>query len=278
MKVRFSWISVFLPAVMISTAAHADVRDDHWSPIVDSIQEQHRAYSLTATAHADGLLQVMIKNADGSPLFESVYPVAASDGTTRLEWTYRSPDGSILTRSNQLPADLYPTIRSMSLAGKDVVRMLGNGLQPGSHNLRPGKIKTNDTWGCDLPEAVDMECTNRGNCCDSHDACYAVGHCSYWSWLGVQSLWCEACNLTAALCITTGLGSTGQPSICCAYGNCGTEQGPPGGGPTKDLEPGMEPSDPEGGGMTEWGIDSPWGVSTGSGTCTFPNGMVVPCG
>jgi hypothetical protein len=291
---RLAVLPVLVLVVAVGLPARAGVREDHWSPIVDSLQEQHRTYTVAATAHADGLLQVSIKRQDGTPLFQSVYPVLTPDGRPLLEWTYYDADGSMLTRSNPVPAEVTPTISAMASAGKDIVRMVGNGLEPGSHNIKPGKIRTDDQWGCDLPEYADIECTTRGNCCDFHDACYATGNCSYWSWLGVQNLWCEACNATVLLCITTGLGSSGQPSVCCQYGNCDVERcesdpfnpdcfdGPIVTGPDKDLIPGVEPSGGggNGAGTPYWGYSNPWvgGASTGGGMCTFPNGAVVPCG
>jgi hypothetical protein len=248
--------------------------EEHWSPVVDSIEEQHRTYQVAAAAHADGLIHVSLTNHDGSALFESVYPIVDEDGVKRLQWTYRYADGTEMSRVNALPVEVVPSIRSMVSAGKDIARMLGAGLQPGSHNLRPGKVKTNDTWGCDLPEFVDIECTSRGNCCDTHDACYAVGNCSAWSWTGAQTLWCEACNATVVLCAATGLGSTGAPSVCCNMGNCGQERIAVS-GPNKDLIPGMEPTNEDG--SAAWGYDNPWVVYTSGGMCTFPDGSVVPC-
>lgn len=261
--------------------AHAALPEHHWSPVVHSIQEQHRTYNVTAEAYADGLLAVSITRPDGLALFDSTYPVIAADGVKRLKWTYHYPDGTSVSRSNELPSEIVPTIEAMAAAGMDVIRMLGSGLEPGSQNIRPGKIKTNDTWGCDLPEYADIECTNRGNCCDTHDVCYYVGNCSYWSWLGIQGPWCTACNAQVVLCITAGLASTEEPSICCSRGTCGQEFDPSDfepadSGVNKDLTGMMYPS--EGGAGTGWGFDVRGVVTTGNGTCRFPDGTVVPCG
>ena len=288
MKRHFSWLMLSVLVVIGQVPARAAVSVDQWSPIIDSLDEQHRTYSVAAMAHADGLLQVSIKRVDGTPLYQSVYPVIGPDGGKRLEWTYYHADGMTWTQSNVLPAEISPTIRAMSLAGKDIVRMAANGLQPGSRNPKPGKIKTDDAWGCDLPEFADFECTSLGNCCDSHDACYEAGDCSVWSWLGVQTLWCEACNATIVLCITAGVGSTGAPSVCCQYGNCGVERclldpfSPYCGrfnGIEKQMVPLVQPTNGDLGGL---GYVNPWvaggTTGTGSGTCTFPDGTVLPCG
>jgi hypothetical protein len=237
-------------------------------------------YSVTAEAHADGVLDVSITSTDGSASFDSVYPVTDEAGVKRLQWTYHYADGTTVSRSNELPGDIVPDIKGMAAAGMDVVRMLRSGLEPGSQNIRPGKIKTNDTWGCDLPEFADIECTNRGNCCDTHDACYWAGNCSYWSWLGIQGPWCTACNAQVVLCVTTGLASTEEPSVCCSLGNCGSEFDPSAlglvdSGVNKDLTPMMEPG--EGGAGTGLGVEIPGVVNSGSGRCTFPDGTVVPC-
>jgi len=274
-------LSALFVVVLLSASARAGVLVDgnhSLSPVIDSIDEQHVTYAVTAAEHVDGWLEVTIKSTEGWS-FESTYPVVDEDGVKRLRWTYHYADGTAVTRLNDVPDGVIPSIRSMSEAGKDIVRMLSAGLQPGSHNLKPGKVKTNDTWGCDLPEFGDIECTSRGNCCDTHDACYAAMNCSSWSWTGIQGPFCQACNVQVVLCITTGLGSSEQPSVCCAAGICGEEYFPPlvDSGVNKDLTPGMEGS--EGGGGTSWGYEIP-GVTanTGNGTCTFPDGTVVQCG
>src|SRR5205085_3924877 len=60
-----------------------------------------------------------------------------------------------------------------------------------------------------------------GNCCDQHDFCYALWGCDALSWLGLSSPMCTACNEAVVACITLNIFNNGQPSECCAAGNCG---------------------------------------------------------
>jgi hypothetical protein len=85
-----------------------------------------------------------------------------------------------------------------------------------------------DSWGCD---AVADSCGPNGNCCDTHDACYAENGCSASSWTGIASAACLDCNACAESCVTGrdtgcsyGYRNTTQPSACCALGNCGRER------------------------------------------------------
>jgi hypothetical protein len=86
-----------------------------------------------------------------------------------------------------------------------------------------------DTAGCTGLQF--LSCTSRGNCCDKHDACYAMHGCS-----GTFSQWshaiacaaglvvcdaCDDCNNAVVACIIAGSGSDGAAADCCARGDCG---------------------------------------------------------
>jgi hypothetical protein len=274
--------AIFISVVLVAPSLVADTPNDFRLKL-EAIEEPFRNGHVAAAAYADGSFQVLIRDENGTPLFESAYPIRKSDGNY-LEWTYRSKPP--ISRSNLIGPEVAPTLRGMTFAAKDIVRMVGKGLAPGSQNRTP---RTDDTFGCDLPQFVDIECTNRGNCCDRHDECYWAYDCSYWSWLGVSNIFCEGCNAGVVACITLGIGSTGTPSACCDQGNCGQErcQGLYWNDPNCSPRP-IKPSiayrtpapDPgTGGGGPAGNGDIPGGgVGYGTGTCCFPDGTCLSCG
>jgi hypothetical protein len=88
-----------------------------------------------------------------------------------------------------------------------------------------------DSFGCDGFD-LTVTCGEHGACCDTHDACYAIHHCSAASWsclipvVGWSSALCDGgggascaiCNFVVAACF---MGPNTGPSTCCAAGNCG---------------------------------------------------------
>lgn len=284
---------VLLTLFVVHANAFASDQDRrNFTPVIEEMDGAYERYSLEARAYADGVLDVRLTKPDGSPLFHSTYPVVKADGNY-VEWTYHSDPP--LRRSALLEAGVIPTLRGMAFAARDIARMAARGLTPETGSGRPGDVRSDDTWGCDLPEYADIECTSRGNCCDTHDECYWAYDCSYWSWLGISNLACEACNWAVVLCITTGTGSTGEPSACCSLWNCGTERC--GGTFWNDPQclPAVElpletwpidqdplygyPGDPGSGGMYAW--YNPYTgtiVETYGGKCCFPDGTCISCG
>jgi hypothetical protein len=248
------------------------------SPVIETIRGPYGKRYVEATAHADGLFQVTVKDHDGRPLFQSVYPVKKADGHY-VEWTY-GRNGEVF-RSNRIEPGTAVTLKTMTFAAKDIVRMMSRGFEP----------ETQDEWGCDLPDFTGVECSDRGNCCDTHDECYAAFDCSAWSWLGISNIYCEACNLAVLICVTTGEGSNGQPSACCALGNCGTERCEGAkwndascaafmagaGDPNMKLyyDPFLTDGYGLGGGMGP--ISGGYSISTSGGVCRFPDGTSIPC-
>lgn len=207
-----------------------------------------------------------------------------SDGK-HLSWWYR--DEQTYSNSTPITDTRVVTLRQMTIAAKDIVRMIKRGTIPSvvdpelpksdSSNRNP---RTEDNFGCDAP-FESLSCTSVGFCCDIHDACYAAYNCDALSWLGLSSPACTLCNQTLVTCI--GLGGTGQPSSCCASGNCGNERpiidagegiAPADVGPYDQIGPG----DPlTGGGWLRNG--TPWGtIWTAGGWCKMPDGQILPCG
>lgn len=274
-------VAAIVAAILAAPPAVADTSNE-FRLRTESIHEVHDNRLVTATAYDDGFFHVEIQGTDGQLLFESSYPVRRDDGYY-IDWTYHGVPS--ISRSNLIGPEVSPTLRTMTFAAKDIVRMIDRGLAPGSQSRTP---RTEDSFGCDMPGFLNVECTNRGNCCDVHDECYWAYECSWWSWLGVSNILCEGCNARAVVCVTTGLGSTGQPSACCAQGNCGAPRcnglywddprctlGPPPRSGPRDRDPAPNPGNTGGGG----GGGIPGGtVSFPGATCCFPGGQCLPCG
>lgn len=210
----FTVVAVVLGASFAIEAREVDTN----SPVIESVQESYGVYHLNGEAMADGNLQVSIHNAQGMLIFASRYPVEKPDGRY-VEWTYYGKVS--MKRSNPIAEELAPTLEGMAFAAKDIVRMMEKGYATDSE----GRVVPHDTWGCDEP-ARPLQCTHVGNCCDTHDACYANNNCGYWSWLGIGTWECQNCNSVALNCMLFGIGSTGHPSACCSLGNCGEERCP----------------------------------------------------
>jgi hypothetical protein len=279
MKKRILGAALLIISVVLMTlSAVAEIPNDFRLEL-ESIDEPFREGRVSAAAYGDGSFEVVIYDGNNMVLFESVYPLRKADGYY-LEWTYRSDPP--ISRSNLIGPEISPTLKGMTFAAKDIVRMISKGLAPGSQNRTP---RTEDTFGCDMPQFADVECTSKGNCCDTHDECYWAYDCSYWSWLGVSTRFCEACNAGVVACITLGIGSSGRPSTCCAQRNCGKERCrgiywndpkcTPGTRVTKTYKtPAPDPGTGGGGG----GETIPGGGTGTVGVCCFPNGQCIPCG
>lgn len=202
--------------------------EERFGAKVEVYEENYRnRYRIEAATYADGVMRVSISGMDGKLVFESVYPVQKEDGNY-CDWTYYGDP--VMTRSTRIGPEVAPTLGTMAFAGKDIIRMIGRGLTPddaapkGEGRL---KVKADDNWGCDIDgEGGPVECSGRGNCCDTHDECYVYLSCDFLSWSGLSSAACQGCNVALAACITLGIGSTGQKSACCDLGNCGQERCP----------------------------------------------------
>ncbi|MFZ5443382.1 MAG: hypothetical protein ACOZQL_25470 [Myxococcota bacterium] len=192
--------------------------------VTQTVTEPFQNYQLHGVARDDGSLQVVIATQQGRTLFQSDYPVYA-DGIAHLAWSYTGEQTFAVKMV--VPPSTQPKLESMTTAARDIVKMIAAGGAPGSNT----QIKY-DTWGCTSPaELVVDSCSSNGNCCDTHDECYAANNCDYLSWSGLSSPACEDCNDCVVLCVT-GLGTdcsygyfnTNQSSTCCDYGNCGAER------------------------------------------------------
>jgi hypothetical protein len=259
------------------------------------VEEHYVVYEARAETAVDGHIKVTIQSSDALVSFESNYPVRHSNGNY-LEWEYA---GAVrLFASIKVPSSVTPSATSMLIAGKDIVRLIARGSRPSVYELAAAKAsqlvdvtwrhrlyaalpvynaRLYDNYGCDWP-FKDWSCTSSGNCCDKHDECYALNNCNALSWLGLGSLDCINCNNAVQECLEGGVANNGQPSQCCAAGNCGQSNGGAlgGGGPdNQDVPPDF------GGGGSPWGgsiYQTPWGnVGYAGGICTFPDGTQVPC-
>lgn len=237
-----------------------------------------------------------ITAADGTPVFESRWPVERPDGKY-LEWQYQVEP--LLSKSTRLDENAVPKVNEMTAAAKEIVRMIRKGETPES----PSRVmaqrrfvpRAEDNYGCDWP-IEGLSCTASGNCCDTHDLCYYANSCDVTSWLGLGSAACAACNAAVTACITAGIGTTGHPSYCCTTGTCGLPRPADGGdfgfgGSGGFIDPGLGifnlqqlPENPSSGGW--WG--GGWGSfneggGTGfgySGVCTMWDGLkfvTLPC-
>ena len=283
--------TLLLPAAVffcfgIATSVLSD--ESPFLPILSTINENYRAYIVRGDYFSDGSIHVWITTKTGTVVFESRYPVQKG-GEKYLEWEFRGDPA--FSRSTLIDDRTFPTLKGMTFAGKDIVRMLMHGQTPETaggitalaKTLRPRPM---DNYGCDSPFEL-MQCTSNGNCCDAHDDCYRDFGCHAISWLGIGSPLCTMCNEAMVACIVGGLYNTGQPSECCALGICGAPrpaQEEHGSGGTPGNDGGTLNRDPDGGGGNVGGISynwiyTPWGfVAPAGGWCTFPDGTVVPCG
>lgn len=298
---------ILFASTFVTPMAAQDLNRSRFSPITDEVDMTERGYYFEARAYGDGVLQVVVRAVDGTIVFDSIYPVVKPDGRY-VEWTYRATPP--IKRSTRLDESVLPSLEGMAGAAKNIIRMIEKGLAPGSQDLSPGRghsrrfadprsnstgpddVVSDDSWGCDLPDLVNIQCTDRGNCCDTHDACYWEFDCSYWSWVGILPSFCDGCNAAVVLCVAAGVGSNGKPSICCELGNCGQERctglrwndpacSPSGG--TDGAAVNFEQNRVDYGGG-RFGGGGSTGSSTGSGsasygpaTCCFPDGTCIPC-
>lgn len=273
-------VSLLLTAIPV--LASSDLKN--YLPTIAASHESYHDSQIDGAMLSDGSIQVSVTAPDGTSIFESRYPVEKPDGRY-LEWQYRIEP--VLSRSTRLDQSTFMTLEAMTLAAKDIVRMIRRGGTPeGTSRVRSAGfvVRPEDDYGCDWP-ANDLSCTSVGNCCDEHDRCYAENDCEALSWTGYATPACILCNTNAVFCITTGLGSNGQPSECCAAGNCGQPRpvasSPFGSGPLGPLTgpPDWDAASPGGGGGG-WTTTTTGGttISVGGGWCRFPNGQIVPCG
>lgn len=161
---------------------------------------------------------VTITTSDVGPVLEILYPIEKADGRY-VEWAYLGEPR--VANSTLVDTETYPTLDGMMFAAKDILRMIKSGYNPDSAN----PTVPHDTWGCDSIFR-DLQCTSNGNCCDVHDLCYTAYDCTYWSWIGISNPGCIGCNALVTSCYLYGVGNTGQPSECCALGNCGRQRCP----------------------------------------------------
>ena len=256
--------------------------------VIEEVHEHYATLDLDGVVMSDGSIRVTIAELDGSSVYVSRFPVVKADGKY-LEWEYRGETPYSMSR--RVDEIAVRTLQDMTRAAKDVVRLIKTNRVPGMD--RPGQlaVKVDDNHGCDWPFEALSE-TSAGNCCDSHDICYAAFRCDGLSWLGLNSYMCGACNLQLVACIGDAdgsYGSTFQPSECVSQGNCGQPRSANVWGNFSDVDLGgalnleLLPHDGSGGGGGVGSIHTtPWGQihqgAYGPGTCRFPDGQVIPCG
>jgi hypothetical protein len=236
-------------------------------PTIRAVHESYARYQVEGVMLSDGSIRVLIETSrDGTPVFESRYPVEKADGRY-LEWRYQI--GSGFSRSTRLGESDYPTLEAMTLAAKDIVRMIVRGDTPESKstvkkstvNSTRFVVRPEDNYVCYSP--IDtLISTDSGNCCDTLDACYLQNGCKEASWSGWLPPACVDCNLAVAQCLIFGIGSTGEKAGCCLAGNCGQPR-PVGGGF-------LFPDGPEGPltGPPDWDAASPGGGGIPGGSVT----------
>ncbi|HTD83113.1 MAG TPA: hypothetical protein VK648_04915 [Gemmatimonadaceae bacterium] len=240
-------------------------------PTIDRVHEHFVSVDVDGVVLSDGSIHVTITETDGTAIFQSDFPVVKPDGRY-LEWEYRGLQHYSMSR--RVDRLTMRTLEEMVHSAKDIVRAIKRG------HISNGKwvLKTNDQYGCDWP-FDDLSCTTRGNCCDTHDACFETFGCNALSWLGLQSVICEGCNIALAACVATGEGSNNLPSECCAARVCGQERVPPlGWGWHPPIFNPFEPPDGGSGGSPIYG--TPWGeveiVGESYHECIV-NGIRIPC-
>lgn len=278
---RYLIIACLLSAAAFGQETGAGAADEKsWLPVLGSVHETYVRHQVEGYALSDGTIHVTVHDEDGSILFESRYPVDKTDGKY-LEWQYYgTPNYAHSTRFDDKEV---PTLQSMTIAAKDILRMMKTNPPflpaPDARSGPPRKIAPNDDYGCDSI-AGSITCTSNGNCCDQHDQCYFAFGCDASSWLGSANPLCTACNEAVVACIVFGVNNTGQPSECCARGDCGNPR-PPGGGFGGDpYYQDWQSAGGYGGNSGGWtgGGSGGSGGSTTSGWCRFPDGQILPCG
>jgi hypothetical protein len=267
-------ILVGIASSIIAASALAQSIPGRIIPVVDTVHESYQLYDVEGAMVSDGSIHVTIAASDGSSVFESRYLV--TDRGEFIEWQYRGD--TTITMSRRLDDNAVRTVRGMTWAAKDIVRTIKLGRASDGEFV----AKPDDNYGCDWP-FDSLSCTSNGSCCDQHDECYAAFDCDALSWAGLESPLCTACNDAVAACITFGYNNNGQPSGCCAAGNCGDPRPiysvGSGGSNTGDrgTDVAIAPGGDGGfGGYSSW---TPWGTVTYSnGHCMMPGGAVLPCG
>jgi hypothetical protein len=179
--------------------------------------------SVVKTSKKGDVTRTVIHDKSGRVVFST----QLTAGVTGVSGTF-SYSGSGIVRSIELDDVRSFTPERFSLASEYVWRQVRRvtDLQGNPVPYRPG-----DVQGCD--NLHWMDCTSLGSCCDSHDRCYADNDCTAWSWLGMGTMACQACNRDAVLCIGGG-GTWSGGSSCCRTNSCG-QPWPPG-GPCEERE------------------------------------------
>ena len=278
-QLRYLIIVCLFSATAFAQESTRPADEKSWLPVLGSVHETYVRHQVEGYALSDGTIHVTIHGEDGSLLFESRYPVETNGGGGKyLEWQYYGTPK--FSHSARFDNDV-PTLQSMTIAAKDIVRMMKTNppfmAAPDTRTGPPRKIAPNDDYGCDSI-AGPIECTSSGNCCDQHDQCYFAFGCDASSWLGSANPLCTACNEAVVACILFGVNNTGQPSDCCAAGTCGYPR-PEGGGFDGPYNQVWGPAGGYGGTSGGWTAGSGGsGGSTTSGWCRFPDGQILPCG
>lgn len=270
--------------------------------VVERSYEIYAKYDVHAVRYADGSSYVSIIDDAGKIVFEARRAVSQAHGPY-FAWIFSGQPAMSFKRRLE-PKHDDKSLESLMRISKDIFRgIMRSQRRAGhfavtasiaeSHGSKSKKfaVAPTDDYGCDYPFEL-LSCTPDGNCCDTHDDCYAAFNCDALSWLGFEGSFCTACNVALVACIEAGAGNTGQPSYCCYMHNCGVPRNPPsgtGGGGTdtktwEDLVIG-DGGGTGGGGTSYW---TPYGsVYYSNGNCTIqlpppPDGtggsVTMPCG
>lgn len=125
---------------------------------------------------------------NGALVFESYCCVERTDAL-HIVWKYREGEDWTI-KSATRPTEFQVGLSNMVGAAKDIVRMSA------PRSSRPRDVESLDNWGCDIPDWLGgraIECSHKGNCCDTHDECYAQYGCGAWSWLTGASTRSASC-------------------------------------------------------------------------------------
>ena len=265
--------------------------------VVERSYEIYAKYDVHAVRYADGSSYVSIIDDSGKIVFETRCAVSRAHGPY-FAWIFSGEPAMSFKRRLE-PKHNDKSLESLMRISKDIFRGImrsqmhanhfpASAPMTDSHGSKSKKllVAPTDNYGCDYPFEL-LSCTPDGNCCDTHDDCYAAFNCDALSWLGLEGSLCTACNVAVVACINSGIGNTGQPSCCCFVHNCGVPRNPPsgvgGGTDTKNWEDLVIGDGGGGGGSGGTSYFTPYGsVYFSNGNCTIqlPEGgsVTMPCG
>jgi hypothetical protein len=170
---------------------------------------------------ADGI-QVQLQRSDGQSVFESTAQAVPGE---HVRWSETYHLG-VERRTDQLPVSSSLLLsneprESVTLEGAVWTTAFVHAQLAAATR---GDKAVGDQSGCDIPGiGDDVSCSNKGGCCDAHDACYRDNHCTRESWSEEHDSLCQTlCNDAVKRCLLRSESTPGK-SVCCAAGTCGDD-------------------------------------------------------